>query len=42
MSVGVEAFQIRDDGELIPVPLDYTNLSRALIVVDHNRKNIWF
>ncbi|WXG40044.1 MAG: hypothetical protein WED07_04355 [Candidatus Freyarchaeum deiterrae] len=42
MSVGIEVFQVKDNGELENVPLDSTSLSGALIVIDHNRKNIWF
>nr|MDO8081438.1 hypothetical protein [Candidatus Freyarchaeota archaeon] len=42
MSVGVEVFQVKDDGELEHVPLDSTSLTGALIVIDHDRKNIWF
>ncbi|MHA1580689.1 MAG: hypothetical protein ACTSUQ_13825 [Candidatus Freyarchaeota archaeon] len=42
MSVGVEVFEVKDNGELRSVPLDPTSLMGALIVVDHDRKNIWF
>ncbi|MFB0560923.1 MAG: hypothetical protein ACETWM_06900 [Candidatus Lokiarchaeia archaeon] len=42
MSVGVEVFQVKDDGELQSVPLDTTSLEGALILIDHDRKNIWF
>lgn len=42
MHIGVEVFQVRDDGELQSVPLDTTSLEGALILIDHERKNIWF
>ncbi|MGQ9720791.1 MAG: hypothetical protein ACUVXA_05650 [Candidatus Jordarchaeum sp.] len=42
MSIGVEVYQVKNDGELNSVPLDPTSLEGALIVVDHDRKNIWF
>ncbi len=42
MSIGVEVFRVKSDGELDYAPLDPTSLEGALIIIDHDRKNIWF